>query len=105
MTDPHEAFTALCDSMRMEGGMNQGKANIVAIASGRDCTVTLRHFHDRCNLAWRDILQSVAKHYIDAWAGNGFDYERALVSLKDDIAELIAKHREEYGMDDGGDDE
>lgn len=98
--NPHDHFTAFCNSLRKEGGKHSGKTKVVAIAYDGDMSVTMESMGDtRQDLAWRDMLRIVVNRYLDAWAGDDFDRERALSSLEDDLARIVTDYRKEYNMD------
>lgn len=100
---PHDHFTALCNSLRREGGKHSGKTNVVTISFDGDMSITLESMDGKTDadraVAWRDMLRIVVNRYLDVWAGDEFDWERAIASLEDDIAQFIAEYREENGMD------
>ena len=98
--NPHDAFTALCDSLRREGGKHSGNTKVIAIAFDGSMSVTLESFPDRSNadVAWSEMLQIVANRHLDAWAGDDYDRERALASFNDDVAGIIDAYREEHNM-------
>ena len=98
--NPHDAFTALCNSLRREGGKHSGNTKVIAIAFDGDMSVTFESFPDQeyADVAWSDMLRIVVNRYLDVWQGETFDRERALTSFNDDVAEIIDQYREEYGM-------
>lgn len=102
MTNSHDHFTALCSTLRKEGGAHSGKTNVVAIAVDGDMSVTLESLAagNVClDIAWRNILRVAVRRYLNAWEGDDYDRERALSSLKDDIAEIVTEYRMENGME------
>lgn len=101
MTQPNEHFTALCDSLRKEGGKHSGDTKIVAIAYDGDMSITLESIPDReyADVAWRDFLRIAVRRYLDNWEGENYDRERALSNLQSDMDEIVEEYREEHGMD------
>jgi hypothetical protein len=100
MTQPNEHFTALCDSLRKEGGKHSGDTKIIAIAFDGDMSVTFESIPDReyADVAWSDFLRIAVRRYLDNWEGESFDRERALASLQGDMDEILDEYREDHGM-------
>lgn len=101
--DPNEAFSLLCNSLRREGGKHSGKTSVIAIAYDGDMSIVMESMAGKTeadrDLSWHDTLRIVVNRYLDVWAGDDFDRERAITSLEDDIASFIAEYREENGME------
>ena len=99
--NPHDAFTALCDSLRREGGKHSGNTKVIAIAFDGDMSITFESFPkpEYADVAWSEMLRIVANRHLDVWAGDDYDRERALTSFNDDIAGIIDDYREEHNMD------
>ena len=98
---PHDAFTALCDSLRREGGKHSGDTKIIAIAFDGDMSITFESIPQQAfaDVAWGDMLRIVANRYLDVRAGDDYDRERALAIFNDAIAGIIDDYREEHNMD------